>query len=76
MTQGLAERLSDGEAQPLLDAARDQLAAKAEEMLRRTIENKTAKAKLQYGPVVPMTPAKPAPAPAPVKAAGKARAAK
>jgi hypothetical protein len=77
VSQGLAERLSEQEAKPLLDAARDQLAAKADEMLKVRLENKTAKPKLQFGAVVPMTPAKPAPAPkAPVKAAGKARAAK
>jgi hypothetical protein len=73
VSEGLAERLSDEEARPLLDAARDQLAKKRDAMLKTRLENKTAKPKLQFGAVVPMAPAKPAPAP---KAAGKPRAAK
>jgi hypothetical protein len=77
VNQGQAERLSEQEAQPMLDAAKAALEAKRDEMLKVRLENKTAKPKMQFGAVVPMTPAKPAPAPtAPVKAAGKARAAK
>jgi hypothetical protein len=81
VNQGLAERLSEEEAQPLIDAARAALAAKADEMIKVRLENKTAtttaKPKLQFGAVVPMTtpPAKPAPppkAPAPAKAGKRA----
>jgi hypothetical protein len=77
VSQGLAEPLSQEEAQPLIDAARDQLAKKRDEMLKVRLENKTAaKPKLQYGPVVPLAPAKPAPAPAPAPAKSGKRAAK
>jgi hypothetical protein len=50
VTQGLAERLSDEEAKPLLDAAGDQLAKKRDEMLRSDSKTKRRSPNFSSGP--------------------------
>ena len=69
VSQGLAERLSEEAAKPLLEAAQNQLAEKRDAMLKQRLENKTL---ITSAPPTPATAPGKKVAPAPVTKAAAA----